>query len=225
MSKQEDVESVPAASFVALAAAAGFLDAIAFLRLGQVFVSNMTGNTVLMALALGDGQWRQVYQHAAALGGFAVGALVAARVRARRTRGVDPRWQRLVLLGVTAWLATTVAAWLIVGVADRTSLRLPLIAAFGAAMGAQATIAYLGARPRVPVSFDTGLIITLLGTAAGAAHDHHRRLHVWVIGALAGGALAGAVALRVSTVVAAGVLPLLVALAALAHHRHNRRGR
>lgn len=34
---------------------AGFLDAISFLGLGNVFTANMTGNTILLGIALGRG--------------------------------------------------------------------------------------------------------------------------------------------------------------------------
>jgi uncharacterized membrane protein YoaK (UPF0700 family) len=46
------------AMLTSLSLAAGCVDAVGYLGLGQVFVANMTGNTVLFGLAIGqaDGQ-------------------------------------------------------------------------------------------------------------------------------------------------------------------------
>ena len=39
-----------------LTGAAGIVDAISYLELGRVFTAMMTGNTVLLALAIGQGE-------------------------------------------------------------------------------------------------------------------------------------------------------------------------
>ena len=41
------------AMLTSLSLAAGCVDAVGYLGLGQVFVANMTGNTVLLGLAIG----------------------------------------------------------------------------------------------------------------------------------------------------------------------------
>jgi hypothetical protein len=41
-----------------LAGTAGCVDAISYLGLGHVFTANMTGNTVLLGVSLGQLQWR-----------------------------------------------------------------------------------------------------------------------------------------------------------------------
>jgi uncharacterized membrane protein YoaK (UPF0700 family) len=43
---------------LALTWAAGSVDAISYLGLGHVFTAMMTGNTVLLGLALAQGGWR-----------------------------------------------------------------------------------------------------------------------------------------------------------------------
>jgi hypothetical protein len=43
-----------------LSLAAGCVDAVGYLGLGQVFVANMTGNTVLLGLAIGQADGRGV---------------------------------------------------------------------------------------------------------------------------------------------------------------------
>ncbi len=42
---------------VMLAALAGMVDAVGFLRLGKLFVSFMSGNTTQLAIAIGSGQF------------------------------------------------------------------------------------------------------------------------------------------------------------------------
>ena len=67
--------------------AAGNIDAIGYLGLGRVFTANMTGNTVLLGLHLGQEQGRAALLALLALLGFGVGlvmgALIVERIEAR----------------------------------------------------------------------------------------------------------------------------------------------
>ena len=56
-----------------LAWAAGSVDAIGFLGLGHVFTANMTGNTVLLGLSLGEGRSLAALANVTALSGFILG--------------------------------------------------------------------------------------------------------------------------------------------------------
>ena len=67
-------------------AAAG-IDAISYLGLGHVFTANMTGNTVLLGLAIGQGQGLAALGSIVALAGFALGVAISALVH----RGADRR--------------------------------------------------------------------------------------------------------------------------------------
>ena len=58
-------------------AAAG-VDAISYLGLGHVFTANMTGNTVLLGLAIGQGQGFAALRSMVALAGFAIGVAIGA---------------------------------------------------------------------------------------------------------------------------------------------------
>src|SRR3954447_13390374 len=42
---------------VALGAVGGYIDALGFLLLYQLFAANMSGNSILLGLSLGRGQW------------------------------------------------------------------------------------------------------------------------------------------------------------------------
>src|SRR5215472_2085211 len=81
---------------VALTVVTGLVDAFSYLVLGHVFVANMTGNVVFLAFALVGIGGFSVLASLAALGCFALGAVVAGRLG---------RWlaeRREFLLGVTA---------------------------------------------------------------------------------------------------------------------------
>lgn len=56
---------------------AGLADAIGYVALGGVFAANMTGNTVLAGLALGDGQLDLAIRRLAPLATFFLGAMLA----------------------------------------------------------------------------------------------------------------------------------------------------
>ncbi len=64
---------------VALTFAAGAVDAIVFLRL-DVFTAVMTGNIVLLGLAIGQGAFRNALRSLIALAAYAGGVLAAARL-------------------------------------------------------------------------------------------------------------------------------------------------
>jgi len=57
--------------------AAGCTDVLTFLGLGDVFTSAMTGNTVLLGIAIGQGNMLAASHSATALFGFVVGAALA----------------------------------------------------------------------------------------------------------------------------------------------------
>src|SRR5215212_11643581 len=66
------------AMLIMLSLAAGCVDAVGYLGLGQIFVANMTGNTVLLGLALGQAKGQAALRAVVALAGFIVGVGVGA---------------------------------------------------------------------------------------------------------------------------------------------------
>ncbi|MGA8222120.1 MAG: YoaK family protein [Candidatus Acidiferrales bacterium] len=70
---------------------AGTIDAIGYLSLGHVFTANMTGNAVLLGLALGQGQAPAAFRSLFALGGFALGVTAGAILAHRSGTDVDQR--------------------------------------------------------------------------------------------------------------------------------------
>ena len=66
------------AMLTSLSLAAGCADAVGYLGLGQVFVADLTGDTVLLGLAIGQADGRGVLQAGTALAGFVYGGAVGA---------------------------------------------------------------------------------------------------------------------------------------------------
>ena len=63
---------------IVLTWAASAVDAISYLGLGHVFTANMTGNAVLLGVAIGQGQGLAALRSIVALAGFVVGAALGA---------------------------------------------------------------------------------------------------------------------------------------------------
>lgn len=98
-----------------MTAVSGCADAIGFLALGQVLVAAMTGNTVFLGLAVVHAGGLQASSYFVALGGFMLGAAIAAfGLRNRRlekglsltvTRTLLMQWAALTTFGIIATVA------------------------------------------------------------------------------------------------------------------------
>jgi uncharacterized membrane protein YoaK (UPF0700 family) len=205
---------------VALTAVTGLVDSFSYLVLGHVFVANMTGNVVFFAFALAGVGGFSAPASVAAIGCFAVGALIVGRLGRSLTGGPgqSPAGRRELLLGVTAGieaviLAETVTMAALTSRPIPAGLRYALIVALSLAMGAQNATAR---KLAVPDLTTTVLTLTITGIAAdspiaGATGAHAARRLISVA-AMFGGALAGALlVLRVHI-----VYPLAIALVILA---------
>jgi uncharacterized membrane protein YoaK (UPF0700 family) len=155
------------AFLIGITAAAGWLDALAFLRLGKVFNSVMTGNVLFLGLGVGDGDGARVLRAGIALIAFAFGAFVGARLVGRGpTADVAARLPgALVLEG--ALLAVFAALWLAAGgPAGHSTLQVVLLGIGAVAMGVQAAIALAMKIPNVATVALTATIAQL-GAFAG----------------------------------------------------------
>lgn len=117
---------------LALAFGAGVVDAANYLGLGKVLTANMTGNTVLLGVALARGSGADAVRAACALGGFCLGA--GAGVVLVRASGPWPWRSRRGLWLEAGALLALLLIWVIAGSA---SIRVLLIVISGVAMGAQ----------------------------------------------------------------------------------------
>lgn len=153
-----------------LAVAAGCLDAVGFLGLGQVLVAAMTGNTVLLGIALGQADAQQALRATVSLVGFVAGAFVGAAIVDRDAQ--ETIWSPAVTWALALELAILVVlalAWhLLEGRGDWTvDYRYPLIVAAGFTMGLQSAAAHRIGVPGVATTYVTGTLTSLASRVVG----------------------------------------------------------
>ncbi len=194
---------------VFLSAVTGLVDAVSVLGLGQVFVANMTGNTVFLGFAVGGAPGFEIPRYVAALLAFLVGALAGgwiANAFAHSTR----RWWLLTVAAVEAilfWVAAVVAIWYDAGSLSPAPRLFTLIGLTALAMGLRnATVRRL----KVPDLTTTVLTLTLTGLAAdsslsGGENKNWRRRIAAVLATFVG-AVVGAMLVRTSGL----VVPLVI---------------
>ncbi len=90
----------------------GLVDAFSYLVLGHVFVANMTGNVVFLAFALVGAQGFSIWASLAALGAFAVGAMISGRTVAHLGARRGPMLEYTAAFEAVLLSASTVVAWL-----------------------------------------------------------------------------------------------------------------
>jgi uncharacterized membrane protein YoaK (UPF0700 family) len=201
----------------------GVVDAVSILRLGRVFVANMTGNVVFTGFALVGAPGFSLSASLAALAGFLVGALLGGSLTSRlgHDRGLLLRAGAAAeLVLVTAALALTATGGLATAAGrDGAAALLAL------AMGIQNAVAR---RLAVPDLTTTVLTMTLTGIAADVRAKGHglagleRRL--LAVATMFAGAACGALLVLHASATAAlglavGLLAVVTAGATLAARR------
>ena len=187
----------------------GVVDAVSILRLGRVFVANMTGNVVFTGFALVGAPGFSLSASLAALGGFLVGALGGGSLTSRlgHDRGL------LLRAGAAAELVLVAAALGLTAGLPGALVRAGIAALLAMAMGIQNAVAR---RLAVPDLTTTVLTMTLTGIAADVrAADHGRGglgRRVLAVLTMFGGAAGGALlVLHVGTAAALGAATGLLA--------------
>ena len=202
---------------LALAFAAGSVDALSYLGLGRVFTANMTGNTVLLGVAVAAGHSSDAFHALTALGGFCLGGAIGIAMIGAR----PAPWHRLTL-PVFGLEAAALAALLAIWESDGSgSLRYLLIALSGVAMGAQSAATRASTVPGVNTTYMTSTLMNFVArivqrspsarTPAEASRLPGAAWAVYALGALAGAGAqqawdAGAVAIPLAIVVAVTAL-------------------
>jgi uncharacterized membrane protein YoaK (UPF0700 family) len=195
----------------------GVVDATSYLKLGHVFVANMTGNVVFLGFGIAGAGGISVWASLTALGSFLVGGIVGGRIAAESATGRA----RHVTVATATQLLFVAGALVIAALAGDnlgTGSRYALIVLLAIAMGIQNTAAR---RLAVPDLTTTVLTMTLTGVAADSqlAGGHGSKLGrralsiaAMLLGALIGGLLVLKVDITAPLAVATGLLALICLL-------------
>jgi uncharacterized membrane protein YoaK (UPF0700 family) len=179
---------------LALTLVTGLVDATSYLKLGHVFVANMTGNVVFLGFGIAGAGGISVWASLTALGSFLVGGIVGGRIGARWS---SDRGRHLTATTATELLL--IAGALVVAAFSThhigTGSRYAVIVLLAVAMGVQNATAR---KLAVPDLTTTVLTMTLTGVAAdsklagGPGSKIARRalsVAAMLLGALIGGLL------------------------------------
>ncbi|RLP77570.1 DUF1275 domain-containing protein [Mycetocola tolaasinivorans] len=165
---------------LALTFSTGVIDAVGYVGLDRVFTGNMTGNVVLLGMALVGADHLPILGPVIALVCFMAGAAASGRL----ARGSEPGWTRrnTAQLGIVAGILVACAVLVLVApVVEITALALTVTGLLGAAMGLQA-----GAARHLAVADVTTVVVT--STLVGLAYDSvlgRHATHPWLRRALA----------------------------------------
>lgn len=172
------------------------MDAISYLALGRVFTANMTGNTVLLGLALVQGEVVSIQNTLVALGGFLLGGVAGAWIAYRGPR--EEGWPRgvTIALGVECVLLALLAN-------ERASAGAFAVLLAALAMGIQSAAARRLDVLGVATTFVTGTLTSLVSLIArhgvlASASGHGKRLLAGVWAVYVAGAMAAGLANRVA---------------------------
>lgn len=191
-----------------LAFGAGATDALGILGLGRVFTSVMTGNLVLLGVAVGSGTSGELARVLVSLAAYLLAVAGAAwYLRSGAATAV---------LAVEAVAqAGLLAGWLATGTRPALASELALIAVAAVAMGAQAQTVRSLALPVPSTTYLTGTLTSLIAALATGTRDRTAGRLGAVVAAMLAGAAACAVAIGLARPLAAA-LPLLATAVVLA---------
>jgi uncharacterized membrane protein YoaK (UPF0700 family) len=204
---------------MALTFATGLVDAVGYLGLDHVFTGNMTGNIVILGMGLADEGSLPVAGPLLALIMYVLGAAVTGR----QLVTPKPTWTPVVtaICGGSAFiLAATATALAKLPIAGGSGAGMVIAASIAMVMGAQAATARA-----LAVADMTTVVVTSTITAyatetlfaPGLAWLTHRRL--WAILAIFGGALAGALLMKLDISAPVYAAAALTAAVAFSGHR------
>lgn len=201
---------------IVLTVVTGVVDATSYLKLGHVFVANMTGNVVFVGFALAGAHGLSASSSLIALGSFLVGASAGGRLGA-----LHPDHRGHMLQAASLAQATLLAVALLVALTVAKPLRTPesyaLLVPMAVAMGIQNAAAQRLAVPELTTTVLTRTLTGLAseaGLAGGPGSKFARRflaVAAMLLGALSGGLLvlhvtvAAALAVAAAIVLAVGV--------------------
>jgi uncharacterized membrane protein YoaK (UPF0700 family) len=204
---------------IVLTVVTGVVDAVSYLKLGHVFVANMTGNVVLLGFAAAGASESSVAGTLVAMGSFLLGALAGGRLGTStgQHRG------RFLALATYAQVSIVGAAFVVSLASDGTGgiTAYALAALLAFAMGLQNAAAR---RLGVPDLTTTVLTLTFTGLAAdsnfaGGANPNIGRRLIATAAMFIGASLGAVLIFHVSVSAALAVAVALLVINAIAGYR------
>jgi uncharacterized membrane protein YoaK (UPF0700 family) len=150
-----------------LALASGSTDVMAFLTLGNIFTSAMTGNMALLAIAVGQGRLISALLSFLALVGFVFGVVVATTIYDPGKSSARAVLRPLVTLEI-ACLAGFAVAWYVVDRSLESTGLDALILLSATAMGIQGVIARHINAPGINTIVFTSTLVAIVMSVTGA---------------------------------------------------------
>jgi len=208
---------------LALTLVTGLVDATSYLKLGHVFVANMTGNVVFLGFGIAGAGGISVWASLTALGSFLVGGVGGGRIGARWS---SDRGRHLAATTATELLF--VAGGLVVAAFSPhqigTGSRYAVIVLLAVALGVQNATAR---RLAVPDLTTTVLTMTLTGVAAdsalaGGPGSRLARRGLSVAAMLAGALIGGTLVLKVDNPAPLALATVLLAAITFVTYRAAR---
>lgn len=155
--REKDAMTLP------LACASGAADAFGYMALSHVFTANMTGNTVLLGLAIGSGRRQDLVPALVALAAFALGVLVGGVVAVDATESVIWPWRTSLAFGVEAGILIGLAiVWVMLQPTPPVLIRDLLTGGAAMALGMQSAIMQRLKIPGIVTTYITGTLTTLM---------------------------------------------------------------
>jgi uncharacterized membrane protein YoaK (UPF0700 family) len=202
---------------LALTFSTGIVDAVGYLGLDRVFTGNMTGNIVILGMALTGADNLPIVGPVLAFVGFMTGAAIGGRL----LRDLAAGWSTRTTAVFSVVAAVQVATGIAMAVPDAAEpVALAVTGALGLAMGAQAAAAR-----HIAVKDVTTVVVTstITGLAADSVFGARVDAHPWrrraaAIALIGTGAAVGAVALNVHLTLGIGLAAVITVVVALLGH-------
>jgi uncharacterized membrane protein YoaK (UPF0700 family) len=162
---------------LALACTAGYIDALSYLGLGHVFTANMTGNTVLLGIAVAQLDSQAALRAGLALAGFLAGAVIATWIVERdQSASVWPVTVTVALAFELLILAAFAGGWQLAGAALPAATATAILIVLSAlAMGMQSAAIHRLKVSGVATTYITGTLTNFVVQLMGRVRHHRSR--------------------------------------------------
>lgn len=194
----------------ALTLVSGLIDAVSFLRLGHVFVSNMTGNVVLLGLAIAGAKGISIGGSLLAIAAFMIGGVIGGRLSRNVGSSAAYRLAFTTQAKVVLMLVAALVAWRFGTVAY---FGYAITALLATSMGLQNAVVRSLAIPDITTTVVTSIITGIAADSSPAGGENTRvgRRVISVILMLAGALVGALLVFTFGTAIALVAAALVVA--------------